>query len=333
MSAAQTILVATCGQGIMRSVDRGESWTRLPIYQDIEYDDIVRTLHVHPKHQNVVYAGFQCGIARTDDAARTWHRLSSFLDNYAVWKIAIDPQNPDNIYVGTGAPTRAIAARSKDGGKTFERLPLAFPERCAGVSKPRLLAMAVDPESPNNIWAGAEEGGLFHSEDFGDTWARIDTNIAGQPLMHTDIHDIVVIPGKPKRVVVSTVVALHVSEDNGRTWTRATAKDEFGYRYSRNVACLADPDGTLLYACADATPGTMGFVYRKDKNSSWTKADLGTMPKTCPWAFGVNSIDPNRVLVGTKFGELFESTDAGRTFKKHWREFSEICDVAWVAAA
>ena len=41
MSATQTILVATCGQGIMRSADQGESWTRLPIYQDIEYDDIV----------------------------------------------------------------------------------------------------------------------------------------------------------------------------------------------------------------------------------------------------------------------------------------------------
>jgi len=333
MSATETILVATCGQGIMRSVNSGESWTRLPIYQDIEYDDIVRTLQVHPTQQNIIYAGFQCGVAKSEDAGRTWKRLSSFIDNYAVWKLVIDPVNPDNIYVGTGAPTRAIAARSQDGGKTFERLPLSFPERCAGVSKPRLLAMAVDPADPNNVWAGAEEGGLFHSKDYGDTWRRVDTDMPGQPLMHTDIHDIVVVPGSPKRIVVSTVVALHVSEDEGKTWSRKVAREDFGHRYSRNVAYLGGSTGTLLYACADATPGTQGFVFRSEKGSAWVAADLGVMPKTCPWAFGVNSINPDRVLVGTKFGELFESTDAGRTFKKHWREFSEICDVAWVAAA
>ncbi len=333
MTVSETILVATCGQGIMRSTNRGESWTRLPIYQDIEYDDIVRTLHVHPLHQNIIYAGFQCGVAKSEDAGRTWVRLSSFIDNYAIWKLVIDPKNPENIYVGTGAPTRAIAARSRDGGKTFERLPLSFPERCEGVSKPRLLAMAVDPEAPNNIWAGAEEGGLFHSQDYGDNWRRVDTDMVGQPLMHTDIHDIVVIPGNPKRIVVSTVVALHISEDEGKTWSRAVAREAFGHRYSRNVAFLGGPEQTLLYACADATPGTQGFVFRSDNASSWTAADLGSMPKTCPWAFGVNAVDPNRVLVGTKFGELFDSADGGRTFTKHWREFSEICAVAWVAAA
>jgi len=226
MDRKSTLLVATCGQGIMRSFDEGQTWSRLSIYQDIEYDDIVRTLQPHPTNQSIVYAGFQCGVAVTCDAGVNWKRLSSFLDSYAIWKVVIDPQNPDNIYVGTGAPTRAIAARSTDGGKTFERLPLMFPERCGGVSKPRLLAMAVDPVEPNNVWAGAEEGGLFHSADHGETWHRVDTNMEGQPAMHTDIHDIVVVPATastPKRIVVSTVLALHVSEDGGRTWARTIA--------------------------------------------------------------------------------------------------------------
>ena len=331
MTNSKTFLVATCGQGIIKSADGGKNWTRLPIYQDIEYDDIVRTLHIDPNDLSSIYAGFQGGFAKSVDAGETWSRFSSFLDNYCVWKIAIDPKNSDNIYVGTGAPTRAFAARSTDGGRTFKRLSLSFPERCPGVSRPRLLAMAVDPEETNNIWAGAEEGGLYHSSDNGETWRRVDTEIHGKVSMSSDIHDVIVVPGSPKRIIVSTVLAIHISEDNGETWNCTMAKEQFGYRYSRNIVGLQDADKTLLHAVSDSTPGTIGLVHRSvDGGKNWEPADLGIKPKSCPWAFSINPIDPNHVLMGTKFGELFESSDAGKTFKKHWREFSEICALAWV---
>jgi photosystem II stability/assembly factor-like uncharacterized protein len=331
MTTTQTLLVATCGQGILRSTDKGGSWNRLSIFQDIEYDDIVRTLAIHPKDPSTIYAGFQCGVAKSTDAGQTWHRLSSFLNNYAIWKLVVDPKNPDNIYVGTGAPTRAFAARSKDGGRTFERLSLSFPEHCAGVSKPRLLAMAIDPEQPNNIWAGVEEGGLYHSNNHGETWRRVDTEIQGQEIMNSDIHDVVVVPGPPKRIVVSTVQTIHISENNGKTWHCINAKKRFGHRYSRNVATIHDKKGTLLHAVSDSTPGTIGLVHRStDGGKNWKPVDLETKPKSCPWAFGLNPANPNHILMGTKFGELYESNDAGQTFKKHWREFSEICAVAWV---
>lgn len=333
MTSDQTLLVATCGQGINRSTDSGKTWTRLPIFQDIEYDDIVRTLAVHPTDPNVIYAGFQNGVARSTDAGKTWHRLSSFLDSYAVWKLVVDPKDPNNIYVGTGAPTRAISARSKDGGETWERMAVTFPERCGGVSKPRLLAMAVDPEETNNVWLGAEEGGLFHSEDFGDNWRRVDTDMEGQDIMHTDIHDILIVPGSPKRVIVSTVLAMHISEDNGRTWTRDVAKTKHGLRYSRMVTHIPDGNGTLLYSVADSTPGVTAILNRStDTGDNWEQIKLDPSPSTCLWAFSVNPADPKKVLAGTKFGELYESNDAGLTFKRHWRGFSEICALAWVPA-
>ena len=58
MNSNQTLLVATCGQGILRTVDEGENWSRLPIFQDIEYDDIVRTLVIHPTEPATIFAGF-----------------------------------------------------------------------------------------------------------------------------------------------------------------------------------------------------------------------------------------------------------------------------------
>jgi hypothetical protein len=36
------------------------------------------------------------------------------------------------------------------------------------------------------------------------------------------------------------------------------------------------------------------------------------------------------VLAGTKYGHLFRSVDGGFSWRKEWREFSEITDVAWL---
>ena len=39
------------------------------------------------------------------------------------------------------------------------------------------------------------------------------------------------------------------------------------------------------------------------------------------------------LLAGTKYGHLFLSTDGGYSWRKEWREFSEITDVTWLPAA
>ena len=43
-----TILVATAGQGILRSVDDGASWHRLGLKEAIEFDGTVRSLAAMP---------------------------------------------------------------------------------------------------------------------------------------------------------------------------------------------------------------------------------------------------------------------------------------------
>ena len=38
------------------------------------------------------------------------------------------------------------------------------------------------------------------------------------------------------------------------------------------------------------------------------------------------------MLIGTKFGDLFSSTDGGKSWHKEWREFNEITDITWLPA-
>ena len=52
-----TIMVATAGQGILRSNDAGKTWHRLGLKEAIEFDGTVRALAVDPCRPERVYAG------------------------------------------------------------------------------------------------------------------------------------------------------------------------------------------------------------------------------------------------------------------------------------
>ncbi|MFI7298895.1 WD40/YVTN/BNR-like repeat-containing protein [Streptomyces sp. NPDC050121] len=329
-----TILVATAGQGVLRSSDDGATWYRVGLGQALEFDAVVRCLAVHPEQPNVVYAGADVGLVRSDDAGVTWHRVDSPLNDRTIWSLAIDPNDADFMIAGTGAPSRAAVFRTADGGAHWDRLPPQIPEFCAGVSKPRVLTATVDRYDPKNLWFGIEEGGLWRSRDRGDTWDRVDGTPATLPdgVTNSDIHCVLVLEGPPKTVVCVVVNALFVSQDDGRTWTRTDTRKEWGIYYTRLVKQIPGTN-ELLLGIGDATPGTLTRIFRStDLAQTWQEASLDMPANSTVWAFGVHPADARVAFAGTKYGHLFRSTDAGRTWVKEWREFSEITDVAWTPA-
>mgnify|MGYP003575444315 CR=1 FL=1 len=50
-------MVATAGQGILRSNDDGRTWHRLGLQEAIEFDGVVRALAVDPTPAERIYAG------------------------------------------------------------------------------------------------------------------------------------------------------------------------------------------------------------------------------------------------------------------------------------
>ncbi|MER5449365.1 glycosyl hydrolase [Streptomyces sp. NPDC002766] len=329
-----TILVATAGQGVLRSSDDGAAWHRLGLGQALEFDAVVRCLAVHPEQPNVVYAGADVGLVRSEDAGVTWHRVDSPMNDQTIWSLAIDPNDADFIIAGTGAPSRAAVFRTADGGAHWDRLPPQIPEFCAGVSKPRVLTATVDRYDPKNLWFGIEEGGLWRSRDRGDTWDRVDGTPATLPdgVTNSDIHCVLVLEGPPKTVVCVVVNALFVSQDDGRTWTRTDTRKEWGIYYTRLVKQIPGTN-ELLLGIGDATPGTLTRIFRStDLAQTWQEASLDVPANSTVWAFGAHPADARVAFAGTKYGHLFRSTDAGRTWVKEWREFSEITDVAWTPA-
>jgi photosystem II stability/assembly factor-like uncharacterized protein len=324
-----TILVSTAGQGVLRSNDNGATWNRIPLDQALEFDAVVRTLAVHPTQPEVIFAGADAGLGRSDDGGTRWSRVDSPFNDSQVWSIAIDPNDPDSMLIGTGAPSRAVMYRTADGGTTWDRLSPELPERCAGVSKPRILTATYDHVDGKSAWFGVEEGGLWLTRDRGDTWDRVDGPDGVNP---SDVHCVVVLDGPPKTLICLVVNAIFVSQDDGATWTRTGTKSTWGIYYTRLVARIPDSNSVLL-GIGDGTPGTKTRVFRSDDlTQTWAESTFDTEPNSTVWAFGTHTSDAGLVFAGTKYGHLFRSTDGGRTFTKEWREFPEITDVAWTPA-
>ena len=67
MAKRGTILVGTIGQGVMKSIDDGATWTRASVNQGMHSDCIVRSLVTHPRRPEMIYAGTDMGLYQSDD--------------------------------------------------------------------------------------------------------------------------------------------------------------------------------------------------------------------------------------------------------------------------
>jgi len=327
-----TIMVATAGQGIVRSNDDGKTWHRLGLKEAIEFDGVVRALAVDPTRPERVYAGADCGVCISDDGGAHWRRAAGATAGITVWSLAVDPNHPDVVYAGTGAPSRSALFKSVDAGENWSRLPPEMPEFCAGVNRPRMLTICVDPDDSQQVWFGVEEGGVWRSHDAGQTFTRVDDPRGA--IRNSDIHAISILPStakSPKTTIVLTVNAVYVSDDDGTTWDAKLSKERFdGLYYTRTVMPIPKSDGELMMAIGDGTPGFKTRLYRStDRGHNWVETDLEVAPNSTFWALGGHDADPSLLYAGTKYGDLFRSRDGGRSWQKEWREFSEITAVAW----
>jgi len=322
MSDETTILVGTVGQGIMRSSDGGETWLRLSVNQGMYQNPMVRVLAHHPKKPEVVYAGTERGLFKSDDAGQNWRRIDSPLSDYSVWAMAIDPSDPNIMFAGTGTPSPVAIFRSSDAGENWERRAMDVVDECP-IGNPQMTAIAIDPSNSNSIWVGIEVDGLRHSSDGGDTWTKV-----GSDIPNLDVHNIAITAGPPKTVVVVVNNDVYTSMDDGTTWKRLGIKEAFPYTYPRGIMVHPGDPRTIFLTIGDTTPGRIGTVMRsKDAGQTWEERPPAEPPNSAMWVVDVSSVDPHVAFAGSRYGHLYRSDDGGDSWNELWREFSEISSV------
>ncbi|MFV2045235.1 MAG: WD40/YVTN/BNR-like repeat-containing protein, partial [Anaerolineales bacterium] len=94
------VIYAGTGRGVFATIDGGSTWTKrgLP-------DTWIRVVQVAPDNPDIVYAGTSDGIYKSVDGGTNWtprNGLSGTLSGARINAVAIDPQNHETLYAGTG---------------------------------------------------------------------------------------------------------------------------------------------------------------------------------------------------------------------------------------
>jgi len=329
------LYVGTIGEGLWRSVDGGESFTRACDGMFVECH--VRALTVQPGDPRTLYLGSEQGLFVSRDGADTWQGVESPLNGRQIWSILLAPHDPNLLIVGT-CPSRLF--RSEDGGRTWTEPSVRMVQDCPRIIHTRVTSLAADPSQPGTLWAGVEIDGLYRSRDAGRTWQG-----AGEGLSSRDIHALAFVPGREPRFLAATNNDLNISADRGDTWRplkigplapgpfptagegRAGAMP---WSYCRTLAQICGQPEVLLLGNGDAPPGTAGVIGRStDGGLTWQIAKMPGRANSTIWNFAVHPAEPSLVYASSVSGEVYRSTDKGQTWEKLPREFGEIRALAW----
>src|SRR5438445_568138 len=159
------------------------------------------------------------GVWKTTDYGRTWNPIFDDQPTGSIGALAIAPSNPDVIYVGSGEGLRRPDLstgdgiyKSLDGGRTWKHLGLRDGQQIG--------AIIVDPQDPNRIYALVDSpklGGLYRSDDAGESWERInsDDRLWGRG----DDFACVRVDPKDKDSVYVANISTYRSTDGGRNFT------------------------------------------------------------------------------------------------------------------
>jgi photosystem II stability/assembly factor-like uncharacterized protein len=217
-------------------------------------------------------------------------RVERTLENRGARCLAVDPTDPDTLYVGTSDEG---LFKSEDGGDGWEKL--------SGIEHPRVTAVAVSP-ADGALYAGTEPSSLFVSRDGGASWRELEglKNLPSAPtwsfpprpwtshiraisLSYTDAS--LVVAG----VELGGVVR---SPDGGEIW-----QDQRPGAYADCHSLAAHPSAPeTIYEAAGG-----GFAESGDFGESWSAADEG-MDLRYVWGLAVDSEDPTLVYASAASG-------------------------------
>jgi photosystem II stability/assembly factor-like uncharacterized protein len=158
--------------GLMKSTDSGQTWEPTYIQYEQEELNLISTVLVDPRDEDVLIVSTDHGIFRSTNGAETFEHVvtsGNFRDMEFV------PNNPNRIIATT-------FNRSNGGGISFFTSSdngVTWTGRQA-VSGAVRAELAVSPAQPNKVWAIVAEQGsnayhsTWYSEDFGENWVQLE---------------------------------------------------------------------------------------------------------------------------------------------------------------
>jgi photosystem II stability/assembly factor-like uncharacterized protein len=278
----------------------------------------------------LVYVGTASGgVWKTTNGGTTWTPIFDRQNTISVGDMAVDPTNPDVIWVGTGESNVRNSVsfgdgvyKSNDGGKTWID--------CGLKDTQRISRIVINPLNTDVVYVGAlghafgpnQERGVFMTTDGGKTWAKTLYTDAEHGVADMDID-----PTNPNIVYAamwhferkpwtfrsgSEKGGVYKSIDGGRTWNKLT--NGLPKLLGRIGVKVAPTNPNVVYAIVESKEGTL---YRSDdRGETFKQVSKQNSIVGRGFYYTDMRVDPtNENRVYAVASTLFVSIDGGRTFR------------------
>src|SRR5450432_569372 len=311
------------GHGVYRSSDGGATWAQA----GLTASQAIARIVVHPTDPDTAWVAAmgdlwtpsaERGLFKTTDGGKTWKAAltapAPYGDRVGAGDVVLDPSNPQVLYAVLYARRRTPWSftagppatdgkdlggvfKSTDGGGTWHKLAAGLPANLGRIGlsvyakDPRVVyavVQSLDGGTPIPGDVRSKQGGVFRSDDGGETWTRMSA-LDPRPFYFSQIR---VDPTNDRRIYVLGFT-LHVSDDGGRSF-----REDLGEKLHPDLHALAvdprDPKHVLL--------GTDGGLYQSYKGGE-TWQHLNRMAAGEFYRINVDGGTPYRICGGLQDNE------------------------------
>ncbi len=313
----------------------------------------VTAMALDPTNPDIVYGGAALGgVFKSTNSGLTWLPISDAVPSLSVGDIALDPNDPNKLYFGTGEANSSGDSyegtgvyRTTDAGTTWEFLGLPESRHIGRIAIDRTNSNRIFVAATGTLFGTNPERGIYRTTDAGATWERVlfvSDSTSGIDVAINPTNPNIVYAAMWERIrspiyrrVGGLTSGIWKSTDGGDTWNQLTSglpgsAPDIG----RIGLAIAPGNPNIVYASYSDNPGNLiGFWRTTNGGTTWTSRLVSPSAGSFSgfgWYFGriwVNPTNADQVYFGDVY--MWKSTDGAA----HWSDITGIMHVdqhAWV---
>lgn len=317
MTRAALLMVGT-RDGLKRfqSVDDGETWRHT---SDLQTHRSIQMVSADPfdftRAYGVSYSGL---VFVTQDGGLTFNEMPPKIGCKLVH--SIHPMKYKNAHLLLGvSPSRLITWIDGEWAPVSALTSFIHKMKWKShMGNAKITSILDHPKDRKQLYIGIEVGGVVKSYDLGETWDEISDGI------NRDVHNMVF--GERSNIIYgATENGVYLSDNEGEKWHYRS--DGISLKYT--TALVTDKNKRMLFVAGAKRPfgkrtkssSANSFSLFRSENGadSWTdlSKSIGTKLKhgIGPKSLVIDDENPNSIYFSTYDGKVFQSFDAGETFR------------------
>lgn len=280
-------------------------------------------------------------LCSSDDLGKTWSEPSSTLIRFPaetgaeltqIWQIALgSPNEPDTLFCGVEPAALFV---SRDAGESWSLVQGLYdhphrPQWQPGGGGLCLHTIVPDPVNPKRITIAISTGGVYRTDDGGQTWEVRNKGVRAQflPDPHPEfgqcVHKIVSHSARPERLFLQNHWGLYRSDDAGDSWQDIAGNVPSDFGFAMEIS-PSNPDSVFIIPLTSdefrcTLEGRLRVYRTVNGGESWEPMSKG-LPQENAFetvlrdGLTADKLSPTGLYFGTRSGKIFASKDSGESW-------------------